>query len=178
MKAGDVARLLDVAVSTIRTWSAGEFRDYLSPTAQGGTGNTRNFSERDVRLLHLVNIRKQAGYSTADVHAELRELQANDWHDLPALPESPSNVATVPMVPTAAADSAIQSERRSLLREVAALEKRVADLAEQLASEQASRREDVERLLRELSDKERRLSEMETLVKLYEAGRLKPQKDE
>ncbi len=74
------------------------------------------------------------------------------------------------MIPAAAAESALDAERRALLREVAFLNEHIDKLEHQLVDE----RTDKEKLLRELGDMHGQLSEARTELKLYRSGRLKP----
>jgi DNA-binding transcriptional MerR regulator len=172
MRPSEAANLLKIPASTIRTWTL-QYQEFLSPTGGGGTGRWRSFNDIDLRILHHIDSLKRSGATGEEVVQALRHLQSMDWQDLPPLPDAPQT-ANFPVVPAAAAHAALDSERRSLLREIVTLQQNVENLASQLAEEQAARRADNERLLRELTEKERRLAETETLLKLYESGRLKP----
>jgi DNA-binding transcriptional MerR regulator len=173
--------MLGVAASTIRTWSTGDFRRYLSPTAQGGEGRNRNFTDQDIRIIALIHALKGEGMPSDQIHATLRQMQENDWSDLPPMPQSPQNVAPVPMVPAAAAQTEVSVQAKSLLREIAALQERVQDLqgrldakdgkVEELLRESSEKQQE---LLRELAASREQIAELRTLVKLYESGRLKP----
>jgi DNA-binding transcriptional MerR regulator len=175
MKPADLANILQQAASTIRTWSR-EFGEYLSPTAQGGEGHHRAYTDHDLRVLAHVKTLKQEGQTVETIRATLEALRADDWRDLPVAPgDAPLRVtAPVAMVPQQAAAAALDEQRRALLREIATLEDRVKDLAQQLSHEQAARRDDVERLVREQTDLRAKLAEAEQLNRLYESGRLKP----
>jgi hypothetical protein len=71
-----------------------------------------------------------------------------------------ATTAHVPVVP----EAALAAERRSLLHEIALLQRRVDELAEELARE----RVDKEQLMRELAAAERELE-------FWRSGRLKPE---
>jgi hypothetical protein len=184
MKPGDAALLLGLGRSTVTTWTAGEWREYFTPGAQGGEGKVRNLTDIDVRILAFIDAEKRRGAAGDEIHAALKRLRANDWIDLPPLPMSDgtAGMRSVPVVPQAAAEAGLQAERRSLLHEIANLQKRLENVEDQLRQEQSARREDVERLLREAAEERGKLleelAELRSLVKLYESGRLKPAKDE
>lgn len=163
MKVADVAALVGIAGSTVRAWSMGEYKRYLSPTAQGGSGSTRNFTDLDARILALIHTRKIAGAAAHEIHAELQALQADDWHDLPSLSASAPNVAPVPVVPAAAAEAALSAHTQALLREIADLRQRIESLEGKNDALQSS-----------VAELRAQLARAETLVELYESGRLKP----
>jgi DNA-binding transcriptional MerR regulator len=174
MKPSEVAAILQQAPTTIRTWSQ-EFKDYLSPTAAGGDGRHRDYDDNDIRVLTAIRELKRGGHSSEEIHATLAQMQRDDWRDLPEYPDVPAKVvAPVQMIPAAAAGAALDSERKGLMREIASLQARVDSLENQLTDEQAARRADNERLLRELAEAREQMAELRTLVKLYESGRLKP----
>lgn len=163
MKPSEVAAMIGIAASTIRAWSVGEFKPYLSPTGQGGEGRARNLTEHDVRVLNLIATMKHDGARAEDIHAELRALQKNDWEGLSPLPDTPINVASVPMVPAAAADKALDIERRSLLREIARLESRIEQLEGRLDDASG-----------DLKDTLQKLAAAERELELWRSGRLRP----
>jgi DNA-binding transcriptional MerR regulator len=182
MKTHEAADLLGIATSTIRAWSTGEFRQYLSPSAQGGDGRFRNLTQTDARIIAFIASLKSESRPRDEIHAALKRLQAEDWADLPPLPPAPAGVGPIPMIPREAAETAVTSQRSALLREIAILQERVQSLDEQLASER-QRREDErlkaqearEVLLREVAEAQRKLAESEVELRLWRAGRLKPE---
>ena len=137
MKTKDLADWLGVATGTIRSWTSGEFRRYLSHTAQGGQGRTRNFTETDARIIALVAALKDQGTPKNEIHTTLQRLQAEDWQDLPPMPAAPPGHGPVPMVSKDAAETALSTQRASLLRQVAILEERNERLEAQLADAHA-----------------------------------------
>jgi DNA-binding transcriptional MerR regulator len=176
MKPHEAAALIGIHPNTIRAWSAGDFKAYLSHGAQGGEGRSRDLTELDVKILAYVNMLKESGKPLDEIHITLGQLQNDDWLDLPPLPNG-SNMMPMPVVPAASLDTAIQAERRALLREIASLQERLAHVEEQLSDEQKARREDNERFLREMGDTRAELAEAKAVLKLYEQGRLKPPTD-
>jgi DNA-binding transcriptional MerR regulator len=169
----EAARLLQIPPATIRSWAM-EYAAFLSPGGAGGSGRWKTFSDTDLRILHHINILKRGGMTSAEVQAALAVMQANDWQGLPQLPEAPTTVDNVPVVPTAAAEAALSAQTQALLREIQGLKERLENVEAQLAEEQAARRTDTAALLRELTEVRVKLGEAELLIKLYESGRLKP----
>lgn len=174
MKPSDVATLLGLGRSTVTAWTNDEWREYFSPSAQGGQGRPRNFTDIDVKLMYALKTLKENNTPPESIHETFRRWRANDWQDLPDMPAAPANFASVAVVPVAAADAALSTERRALLREIATLQQMTEDLKAELAHERTGRREDVERLMREIADAQAAQREAEIMVKLYEQGRLKP----
>ena len=110
-----------------RAWSMGEFKPYLSPTAQGGSGRNRNLTELDARILGYINQLKQQSVPLEDIHFNLKRLQNSDWRDLPLINDVAgiSGLSHVPVVPKAAHDMTLDAERKALLREISFLEERI-----------------------------------------------------
>jgi DNA-binding transcriptional MerR regulator len=186
MKPHEVGELLGLSTSAIRTWSMGEFKPYLSPSAQGGDGRHRDFTDIDTQIINHINELKKRSVPIEEIHASLKQLQANDWVDLPPLPKPPPDVSAVPVMPREAAQTALQSERRSMMREIATLQERIEKLEKQLDMERAGReallkseregREDkLMTLMREISQLQTNLAAAETELRLYREGRIKPQ---
>lgn len=63
--------LFSVSHETIRTW-AGEFAQYMSPTANPGKGRHRRFSEDDISVLSLVAQMKRDGITFEEIHVALQ----------------------------------------------------------------------------------------------------------
>ena len=164
MKPGDAAKILGVDRSTITRWTANEFRRYMSPSAQGGTGKQRVVTDRDLRVLYLIKTLKETNTPVEEIHSALQQIENSDWQDLPPMPEAPPGVAEFPVVPAAAADAALSTERRALLREIALLQERLDDYESQRNADQET-----------ILDLTRRLAEAETELRLFRAGRLKPE---
>ena len=177
MKPHEVAELLGISVSAVRTWSLDEFRDYLSPTAQGGTNRRRDFTDQDVLIIAQIAAMTRRSLPREEIHAELRRLQANDWRELPPLSQQELNTASGLIVPSVSAQAALDVERRFLLREIASWQQRAEQLEKSMADERAKAGEKQEELLRELAELSSKLSEAQLLVKLYEEGRIKPRSE-
>ncbi len=71
------ATVFGVSGETIRTW-AGEFDDYLSPTARPGEGKTRLFTSTDMGVFALVKQFKTMGKTFKDCHAALGSGQRGE----------------------------------------------------------------------------------------------------
>lgn len=173
MKPHDVAQRLKIATSTVRQWAA-EYREFMSPHAAGGAGRHRSFTEFDIRVLYFIREAKYRSQRYEEIEPVLRQLRENSWADLPYIAEEP-NMASVPMVPEAAAQGALDAERRSLLREIAflhdQLKERDQTYREQVQSKDVQIKEQHERIATLM----RELGEVDVELRLYRAGRLKPE---
>ncbi|MEO8394344.1 MAG: MerR family transcriptional regulator [Chloroflexota bacterium] len=169
MKPSELSNILGVSASTIRAWSANEYKRYLTPSGQGGSGASRSFTDLDARILWRVVSLKQQGFTAEDVHADLQRQQAAEWDDLPPMPDT-VGAARVAVVPQAAADNALEYQRRALQREIAMLQERVSTLETKLDAEH----DKSDKQLRELADLQKLIGSLETEVNLWRSGRLKP----
>lgn len=139
MRTKQLADWLGLHPGTIRSWVGGPFRRYLSPSAQGGDGRTRNFTDTDARIIALIAALKGEAIPTDEIHATLTRLQSEEWVDLPPMPSAPPGVGPVPMISREAAETAVATQRQALMREIAILEDRVDTLESRLVSEQERR---------------------------------------
>lgn len=169
MKPHEVASQLNIGVSTVRAWS-NQFNDYLSPTAQGGDGRYRDFGEHDLRILSFINGLKKRSTPVEQIYSQLRQLQADNWQDLPYLSEGPGPVAQMAVVP----EAAMVTQQQLLLRENADLRQRIDDLQTRLDEKDVNQ----ERLLRELADLREQIGASEIELKLWREGRLKADEPE
>lgn len=172
MKPSEVASILGIAASTIRAWSLGEYRQYLSPNAQGGTGRNRDLTELDARILGYIARTKQQSMPGDEIQINLKRLQQDDWRDLPLLHDvsGVAGVSNMAVIPKQAHDMSIDAERRGLLREIAQLQSRI----EELEAERKAERTDHDTLLREIGNLQREIGELTSELNLWRAGRLKP----
>lgn len=161
MKPSDVSTRVGISSVTVRSWS-NQFARFMSPTGAGGDGRHRDFSDVDVRVMYYIKTEKARGQTGDEIAQSLASLQANGaLEDLP-MPDD-RHLSDVPMLPVAAAEEA----RKLLLAQIATLENRVGSLERQIAAEQAGRRTDNERLLREMNTMQSDLTEARTLLRLY-----------
>ena len=135
MKTGELARWLNISVSSVKTWSR-EFGEFLSPAAQGGDNSARRyFDEQDARVLAFVADLRDKNIPWEDIHATLKTLQAKEWTGLPPMPTAPPGVTPQPVVTQSEAQSALVQQRQALTREIAILSDRVTDLQDKLEVE-------------------------------------------
>jgi DNA-binding transcriptional MerR regulator len=177
MKPQDVATLLQIGRSTVTTWTMGEFKEYFTPGAQGGSGRPRNLTEIDVRILHLIDEMKKSNVPGDEIHAALRRLRDDDWQGLPDMPSAGSGTAVVPVMPTAAADAAVSTllrENNELRQRMRDLENKIDALHREAKADLAAERSERDTLLRELGDVRAKLERASAIIELYEQGRLKP----
>lgn len=161
MKPSDVSTRVGISAVTVRSWS-NQFAPFMSPTGAGGDGRHRDFSDVDVRVMFYIKTEKARGQTGEEIAQSLTLLQENGGlEDLPMPDER--HLSDVPMLPVAAAEEA----RKLLLAQIATLENRVGSLERQLSVEQAGRRADTERLLREMTGMQSDLTEARTLLRLY-----------
>lgn len=173
MKPGEAATLLGIGRSTVTTWTMGEFRQYFTENARGGEGRARHLSDRDVQILHFIDQMKKRAVPSEEIHIALRTMQDNDWRGLPPMPEPGAGVAQVPVVPKAAAETALTTTTQSLLREIEMYRNRLQEVEDALDSQRMKN----ESLLREIGDLRASLAEAKTELRLYQEGRLKPDGD-
>lgn len=154
MKMSAVVTALNAADSTVRKYAT-LYSDFLSPSGMGGGGKHRDFTDHDVRVLKLVFDMLAAKQSEDSIHATLRSLEAGGWERLPPL-EGNSALAIMPS-PSAVIE--MQQERAVMQKEIDMLREQLAELK----AERADR-----------DDLVKKLAEAETMLRLYESGRLKP----
>ena len=149
MRTKELSDWLGIASGTLRAWSNGEFRRYLSPRAQGGDGRRRDWNETDARIIGFIVALKAQSTHRDEIHATLARLQAEDWQDLPPMPPAPPGTRPTPMVSKDAAETAISTQRGAMMREISIFEERVDQLEGQL-TESRGRNVDLERELGEV----------------------------
>lgn len=157
MKPSAVAAALGIAESTVRKY-ASEYAEFLSPGGAGGGHRHRDFAEHDVRVLKLVCDMKTENASAEDIDVTLQSLKSNNWERLPALDDTSKGLVASPGALIAA-----NAEKSVMQREIELLRERI----ELLNAERKAERADRDELLQ-------RLHRAETMLELYESGRLKP----
>lgn len=182
-KPKEVADEIKSKASTIRSWS-NEFGEFLSNSARGGEGRHRSYDELDVLILNFIKVMVDEGYSRDDIFANLKVQQSRDWDNLPELPVTVTNMAEVPMVPSAASEAQITALRH----EIELLNERIEDLQDRYdeALDEAERRltakdSEYRATLEQRSDEIKSLltakTAAETELELWRSGRLRPDKD-
>lgn len=140
MKPQQLAKLLNVADSTLRLWAGKEYAEFLSPTAQGPNGARRSFGDTDARILAWVALMRAQNTPMEDIRNVLRQAQSNNWHNLPPLPGGMAVDEPVAMVPREAVEErlravqdrydlqleAAKKEREELLTQRSALQERLS----------------------------------------------------
>lgn len=142
-----------VSGETIRTW-AGEFDDYLSPTARPGEGKTRLFTTEDMGVFALVKQFKTMGKTFKDCHVALGSGQRGEPPSLP--PEELSAVV------------AGETEKRYILQIEhlrGQLEQATAELVHmrEIRDENIQLRTKIDMLEQQLSEAKERGMEVDTL---------------
>lgn len=176
MKAGQLAKWLNIGRSTLTNWTTGDYREFLSRGAQGGGGQDRIFTDTDVRVLRFIAEARQTNTPVDEIIVALRQMQQDGWDGLPDLPDLPP-AAEFPVMPTAAAEAKLDTERRAFLREIAIMQARIETLEREIREEQAARRDEIERLLRERENLQAALAAAQTELGLWRKGRLRPEEE-
>jgi DNA-binding transcriptional MerR regulator len=177
MKPAEAATLLGIGRSTVTTWTMGEFKDYFTPGAQGGSGRPRNLTDLDVRILHVIDEMKKESMPSDEIHAALRRMRSKDWQGLPDMPSAGAGTAVVPVMPTAAADAAVNTllrENNEVRLRVRELEQKIDALHQEAKEDIAAERSERDKLLRELGEVRAKLERANAIIELFEEGRLKP----
>ncbi len=161
MKAAAVVTALGIADSTVRKYAT-QYNDYLSLSGMSSGGRHCDFTDHDVRVLKLIVDMKSAKQSDDNIDLTLRSLQASGWDRLPALDDNSRAI-----MPSPANVIAANVEKSAMQREIDLLREmldRAEERAQRAVTEAAADRNDLVK----------RLAEAETMLRLYESGRLKP----
>lgn len=140
-----VAKRFGVAEQTVKNW-AKEFAEYLSPTATPEPGKRRAFTADDVAIFALAHGMVGRGRDTDAAHVALRAGQRGESG----------------IVAANTADTLI-----SVQRERDMLQGALIELRQQLKDSRDTRDQRIAEL-------ERELSRTQTLLELYQSGKLKP----
>lgn len=152
MRLGEAAENLGVTADTLVNWIK-RFADYFSDEAKGDVGKQRTITTVDLFILNTIRV-ESPNWERA--FARLREGDVDKQ-----LPDT-ALTAKRGMTP-------VQVYTDSLARrqEVDTLHSEIVRLTEKIESLEASHQREREQLIRELA-------EANTMLKLYESGRLKP----
>ena len=158
MKSNELVKLLNIPESTVRKY-AQDYAEYLSPTT---ANRHREYTEHDARVLKLIVDMKTERVKSQDIEVTLSSLKAGDWRQLPALDKATQNI-----IPTQANQITALEDISALRREVEVMRtehQRQVDMLREMLKESTSDRDELIK----------RLSEAETMLRLYEQGKLKP----
>ena len=158
----EVTTRLGISDQTLRQY-CNRYGQFLSGHAAPVAGQTRHFTDTDVRVLTL--IRNASGARNVDVLQTVTAAVASG--NLPEMPDAPASKGAGAVALQQARDTWL-IERAGLQREVEIVQGQVDKLEAQLAAERSARIED----LRALADLRAELARAQTLVDLYQAGRL------
>lgn len=97
MRPSEAARQAGTSPDTLKRWLK-QYREYFTPSATPLTGRSRQLTAHDQRLAIYIASLRNADLSYQDIQARLEEARANEWEDLPPLPQQgaeniPSDVA-------------------------------------------------------------------------------------
>ena len=138
LKTKELADIVGLSTGVIRDWTINQYKSYLSPTAQGGSGRVRIFTDQDAKIIALVAGLRKDGVPHSDIHGTLNTLQSEKWRDLPPLPNAPPGIGPIPMVPREASDTAITTQRAAFTREIVLAQERAENAESQLTQERAT----------------------------------------
>jgi DNA-binding transcriptional MerR regulator len=179
MNFSTLAQLLDVDPSTVRRW-ASVYKEFFSPSSRPAQGKSRALTDHDVRVISLISSLRDAGLDLEGVRKRLNEMQADNWNDLPSIPDEWQRVAgTIPLdVAQARAGemmtiAALQMEVKHLTAALESAQKRVDDLVAELQAKGALEAENT-RLQLELSEARGAVQKYEAQLAGYSLGRSKP----
>jgi len=190
MQPGELSKLLgNVSAPTLRRWGK-TYSRFLSPGASPPRGKPRSITEHDARVLSLIAALRDAGQDHSSIVARLEAEEANDWENLPPLPNGWDSADTMP-VSLAAARAAELSENAALRTQIQYLEQRQTELGnlledarahvtelqkelEQTRDEGKEREQKNDALHRELQEARAQVALLEGKLSAYSLGRDKP----
>lgn len=190
MQPGELSKLLgNVSAPTLRRWGK-TYSRFLSPGASPPRGKPRSITEHDARVLSLIAALRDAGQDHSSIVARLEAEEANDWENLPPLPNGWDSTDTMP-VSLAAARAAELSENAALRTQIQYLEQRQTELGnlledararvtqlqkelEQTRDEGKEREQKNDALHRELQEARAQVALLEGKLSAYSLGRDKP----
>lgn len=163
MQPSEAARHVGISVNTVRAWTADpDYREFFSPSAQGGDGRNRDITDTDLRLLNYLKKIKRDGLVGGEVVATLIEARRRGLDNLP-LPRPNEAVVPTAVIPRQAADEQVIAERRMIAR----LEQDIAEYKARLERSEADR-----------EDYLRKLIAAETELKMWRDGWRPPMGDD
>jgi len=146
MKPNQLCKLLNIAPTTLRRWSAVEYAEFLSPSGRGINGAHRAYDDRDARILAWVAVMRAQNLSPDEILTALRNEHGNNWRALPPLPGGMAGDEPIAVVPREAVEERVRAlqdrftlelqaahkEREALLAQVAELKTENSELRQEL----------------------------------------------
>jgi DNA-binding transcriptional MerR regulator len=155
MKPQQLAKLLNIADSTLRLWAGKDFTEFLSPKAQGPNGARRSFSAQDARILAWIAQMRAQNMPIGEIRGILKSAQVDDWRNLPPLPGGMANDEPIAVIPLDTAEERIRSIQQRYDMQLQSVIKERDDLKSQL---EVVRRE-IETVRREAAESAKNVQE-------------------
>ena len=146
-----VARAIDVSVSTVRQWS-GEFAEFLSDSADPPKGTTRRYDDEDVATLQTVAVLRDRLVEYDEIHERLQQGERLEPGPGEREPEpEPEEEAPPGSSDTALVTESFAQALKAYEGQIGTLQNRVEELTDKLvdAEKRAASAETEARLLRE-----------------------------
>jgi len=156
MKPQQLATLLNIAPVTLRQWSRGTFKEFLSPNAQGENSAHRSYDDTDARILAWVTMLKAKNTPINEIVIILQDSRAKNWLGLPPLPGGMANDEPIEVIPREAAEERLYALEQRFKSQLEMVVKERDDLRTRLESTEAENKELQKRLM-ELGIKEAEL---------------------
>ena len=113
MQPHEAAHHIGISVNTLRAWTLYDFKEFVSPSAQGGSGRQRDVTDTDLRVLGYINSLKRDGLSKDEVLASLRQARERGFDVLP-LPQNNEAIVPTRVIPLQAAEAAVRGKQDEL----------------------------------------------------------------
>ena len=131
MNIATASKLIGVSGDTLRRWTK-DYRQFLSPTAAPGSGQTRVLTRHDLSVFQFVATLRDNGVDKHDILRRLADMQNGGWETLPEVPNEwmaePEDTVSV----------SLAAARASEIGQIAALQTELTHVRAQL--EQATQR--------------------------------------
>ena len=182
MRMGEVSKLLKRPDNTIRVW-AEAFAEFFSTTP--AKGETRHFTDDDLRVLYLIGQLSDKGLNRASIRAELQR-QTDDHNLLPPLPPEMLQSEEDASLPALPLEVVQRLEAKD--REIGRLSATVEQQRDQIMSQQTKFDELLEKYMTlserlsqkhqaEMTDLFQRMGALQHQLQAVETGRLALEKE-
>jgi len=166
MQPHEAARLVGISVNTVRAWTLYDYKEFFSPTAQGGSGRKRELNDTDVRVLTYLRDVKRDGLTGDEVIAALHQAQARGFDMLP-MPRNTEAIVPTPVIPVQAAEAAVRGKQD----ELEIYRERLQELRELVEYERQRANQERERLdlsTDKIAELNHKIGSLETKVEMLE----------